>query len=103
MNSETTWYATDRKDNALATATKAADTNQSQVLYAVYAAYSDLYSGTLTIKEGAVTRAVLDVQNTLHLTNLHIEFGAGQAISAELSASGGAGVFGSILLHGYVT
>lgn len=101
MIPENAWYATDRKDNALATATKAADTNAKQVITHIHAAYGNLINGTVVIKEGVTTKATLDVQGTLTLSGLEMEFASGAAVSAELSASGTVGTYGSILLHGY--
>lgn len=101
MIAETSWWAADRKDNAVATATKAADTSQKQIITAIYAAYSGTKTGILTIKEGTTTKITLDVVNSLSLEGLELEFAAGTAVSAELSASGTATVYGSVLLNGY--
>lgn len=101
MIPETAWYATDRKDNALAAAAKAADANSKQVITHLHAAYSDLINGTVVIKEGAVTKATLDVQGSLTLTGMEMEFTDSADVSVELSASGTAGKYGSVLLHGY--
>jgi hypothetical protein len=99
-NPDTAWWETDRKNNATATATKTADANQKQIITGVYAAYSDLFAGTLVIKENSVAKLTLDVQGKLELNDIVMEFTAGLAVSAELSASGTAGVYGSVFLHG---
>lgn len=98
---ETSWYATDRKDNALATATKAAEANTRQVITGIYAAFSGTATKTLVIKEGATVKLTLDVVNSLTLDGLELEFASGAAVSAELTASGTAGIFGSVVLNGY--
>jgi len=101
MIPETAWYATDRKDNALSTATKAADTNSKQVITAIYAGFSAAATKTLVIKEGTTAKVTLDVVNSLSLEGLELEFAEGAAVSAELAASGTAGVYGSVALNGY--
>ena len=101
MNAETAWYATDRKDNALVTATKAAEANVKQVITSIAAAFSGAATKTLIIKEGTTAKITLDVVNSLQLDNLELEFAAGAAVSAELAASGASGVYGSVLLNGY--
>ena len=99
---ENSWYATDRKDNAIATASKVAEPLSKNVITTIHAAYSKTVTGTLVIKEGTTTKVTLDVVNSLDLDNLNLEFAAGSAVSAELSASGASGTYGSILLNGYV-
>lgn len=101
MIQENSWYATDRKDNAAATASRAAEPLSNHVITAIHAAYSGAVTGTLTVKEGTTSKVVVDVVNSLSLDGLNIELGEGKAISAELSASGSAGVYGSVLLNGY--
>ena len=101
MNAETAWYATARADNAIATATKAAEANSKHVITSIYAAFGGASTKTLLIKEGVTTRITLDVVNSLALEGLALEFAAGAAVSAELAASGSAGVNGSVLLNGY--
>lgn len=101
MIPESSWFATERKDNAKATATKAADANQKQVITAIHAAYSNTKTATLIIKESTTAVMTLDVVNSLSMDNLELEFAEGASVSAELAASGTAGVFGSVLLNGY--
>jgi hypothetical protein len=101
MIPETSWYATDRQNNAAATATKTADSRQVQVITGIYAAYSEAKTATLAIKEGATTKIAMDVVNSLTLVDLELEFTPGAAVSAVLDASGTAGVYGSVLLNGY--
>jgi hypothetical protein len=103
INPDSTYYNSDRKDNAVATATITGETGANIVLLNIYAAYSDLFSGTLTIKEGSTTKMTLDVQGKLQLSDLTIQFSEGASVSAELSASGEAGVYGSVFLHGYMS
>src|SRR5690554_4815826 len=98
---ENVWYETDRKDNAVATASHAAEPNVKHVITGIYAAYSAAKTGTLIIKEGTSSKITLDVQNSLSVNNVEIEFTSGAAISAVLSASGTAGTNGSVLLTGY--
>ena len=102
MTQENSWYATDRKDNAIATASKVAEPFSNNVITAIHAAFSGTKNGTLDIKEGTTTKITLDVVNSLDLDNLNLEFAEGKAISAVLSASGTSGTYGSILLNGYV-
>lgn len=101
MIPETAWHATDRKDNALATASKAAESNVKQVITAIYAGFSAAATKTLVIKEGATIKITLDVVNSLSLEGLELEFTDGAAVSAELTASGTIGVYGSVILNGY--
>lgn len=101
MIPETSWYATARQDNALATATKAAETNTKQVITAIYAGFSAAATKTLVIKEGTTVKITLDVVNSLSMEGLELEFAEGAAVSAELAASGTAGIYGSVLLQGY--
>jgi hypothetical protein len=98
---EATWYATARIDNGAATATKAADTNQRQVITSISAAFSGAKTKTLLIKEGSTTKITLDVVNSLTLNDISIEFADSAAVSAVLEASGTAGVYGSVLISGY--
>jgi hypothetical protein len=51
MITESAWYATDRKDNGAATAAKAADANQKQVITGINAGFSAAATKTLTIKD----------------------------------------------------
>lgn len=101
MIQENSWYATDRKDNATATTSIAAEPLSNHVITAIHAAYSGAKTGTLVIKEDTTAKITLEVVNSLDLDGLNIELGEGKAISAELSASGTGGVYGSVLLNGY--
>jgi hypothetical protein len=97
---ENVWYETDRKDNAVATATHAAEPGVKHVITGIYASYSGTANGTLTIKEGATVKATLDMQNQVSIDK-EMEFASGEAVTVELSASGSAGVYGSLLVNGY--
>lgn len=96
------WYAPpDRQNNATATATKAAVANQQHVITGIYCAFSGTATKTVVIKQGSTAIMTLDVVNSLSLVGIEIPIAMGSACSAELAASGSAGVYGSVALFGY--
>jgi len=101
VNMENSWWETDRKDNAAATAAHVKEPNAKHVITGVYAAFSEPMNGTLVIKEETTTKITLDVQGKINRSDLNIELDTNKNAVAELSASGTAGVYGSVLLLGY--
>lgn len=92
-------------DNALATATHAAKVGHKHVITKVEASYkTSATSGLLTVKRGATVVA----RKYIHGAGA-MDFGdpgflnttANEAVSAELAASGSAGVTGAVSLFGY--
>ena len=96
------WIARASADNALATASKAAESGRQHIVYGVTAGFSGSASNKLlTIKDGTT------VVFTAYVTNqLAIQFPRGIAItpgaacSAELNASGTGAMLGEVDLHG---
>lgn len=96
------WAVSASADNALATATKAAVAGKSHRITAIFASYSGSKTGLLQIKDGAavifeqyiVNADVISLPAPLKIT-------AGNAVSAELAASGTAGILGKVNLAGF--
>lgn len=96
------WIAKDKQTNALATATKAAQIGKSHYITAVSGSYSAAAAGKLLqVKDGATVIAEFHVHNSFsHTFPKPIWITAGAACSAELAASGTAGVDGAVTLSG---
>lgn len=94
------WVESDSQDNALATATKAAETSKTHVITGVYASYSAAVTGLLQIKDDTT---VIFEQYVVNATEIPLNITAtqGNAVSAELAASGTLGQIGKVNLTGY--
>ena len=97
------WINKDSKDNALATATVAADAKKTHFVHAIRASFNDpAISGTLTIKQGATVLNELDVHGSRDIDFVQpMPFKMGVAVSATLSASGTAGKIGKVSVEGF--
>lgn len=89
-------------DNALGTATKAAVTNKTHIVYGVSAGFTNAAVGKLlTIKDGATIVFSTFVHSAAAITFPRgLAMTQGAACSAELAASGTAGQLGDVCLHG---
>jgi len=94
------WVATDSKDNALATASKAAATDKTHVLTGVFASFSAAITKLLQIKDGSTVIAEHYIVNAEFIP-LNIKGTAGNAVSAELAASGTGGTIGKVNITGF--
>lgn len=94
------WVATGSADNALAAASKAAEAGKTHVITGFAASYSGAKTGLLQIKDGATVIFEQYIVNSDGLT-LNIKATAGNAVSAELAASGTLGVIGNVNLTGF--
>lgn len=99
----TAWVVTDSKDNALAAAVKAADSaGRSHHITGVYASYSAAKTGLLQVKVGSTVVFEHYVVNSEAINfEIPIQCAPGQAVIAELAASGTAGQLGKVNLTGY--
>lgn len=97
------WVETANADNVAATATRAAETGKSHYVTSVSASFSASVAGALlTISEGAAEIARVYVHDHAEVSlPKPIEIAEGTAVSAELAASGSAGVVGAVNLTGY--
>lgn len=96
------WVATGSADNALATASKAAETGKSHYITAVFAGYSAAKTGLLQIKDGTTVIAEFYIENAEVIPlPTPIKATAGNAVSVELAASGAAGNIGKANIVGY--
>lgn len=96
------WVARGGADNALATATKAAEAGRQHIVYGVTASFSAAAAGKLlTIKDGTTIVFQAYVTNQLSVHFPHgIAITPGAACAAELAASGTGAVLGDVDLHG---
>ncbi len=96
------WSEIDSKDNAIATATRAADASKSHIVFAVSASFSATKSAILLQIKDATTVIwedyVYDSQPFTFPRGLKIA--EGNACSAVLAASGTGAVLGKVNLHG---
>lgn len=99
----TAWVVKDSKDNAPATAAKAADSaGRSHHVTGVYASYSAAKTGLLQIKvDTAVVFEHYVVNSEAINFEIPIQCAPGKAVSAELAASGTAGNIGKVNLVGF--
>jgi hypothetical protein len=94
------WVETASADNAVATASRAGETGKTFIITGVSASYSASTTGLLQIKDGInviFERYVYDSDGI----PLNVKATEGNTVSAELSASGAAGVIGKVNLTGY--
>lgn len=96
------WVARGGADNALATATKAAEDGREHIVYGVTASFSGAAAGKLlTIKDGTDVVFQAYVTNQLTVTfERGLVITRGNACSAELAASGTGLMLGHVNLHG---
>lgn len=99
----TAWVVSASQDNALASATKAADdVGRSHYITGVYASYSAAKTGLLQVKVGSTVVFEHYVVNSEAINfEIPIQCAPGQAVSAELAASGTAGQIGKVNLTGF--
>lgn len=96
------WLARGEADNALATATKAAEVGLQHIVYGVTAGFSGAAAGKLlTIKDGTtvIFQAYVTNQLAIHFPR-GLAITPGAACSAELAASGTGAMLGEVDLHG---
>lgn len=101
MADQTGWNAKDSKDNAAATATKAAETGKQHIVYSVSASFSATATKLLQILDGVTVvweGYVYDKEKIPFPKGLSISKSA--ACSALLAASGTGGIIGKVNLHG---
>lgn len=96
------WVARDSKDNALATATKAAVAGSSHYITNIFASYSATATGLLQLKDESTVIAEFSVVDSA-VVNLGapIKITKGNAVSAELAASGSGGTVSKVNLVGF--
>lgn len=104
MSRPSEWTATDSQVAALATATKAAQTNRRHVLCRVIASYSAAQIGILQVKNATtvVFEKYIHNSDVVELPEGLRNLLANQAVSAELAAGAG-GVTGKVEIMGYST
>jgi hypothetical protein len=94
------WAEKASADNALAIASKAAEVDKTHIITGAHASYSGSVTGLLQIKDGVTVIFEQYVVNS-EVIPLNIETTSGNAVSAELAASGTLGVIGKVNLTGY--
>lgn len=98
------WIEKASADNALATATHAAASGKRHYLTGVWAAYSTAPAGEklLQLKDGTtvIFESYVKAAEQIPFPN-PIEIARGNAVSAELAASGTAGVLGKVNITGF--
>lgn len=94
------WVATDSKDNAIATATKAAATGKTHIITGAFASFSATKSGLLQVKDGNTVIAEQYIYDSGYIP-LNVKATAGNAVSAVLTASGTATTLGKVNLTGF--
>jgi hypothetical protein len=98
------WVEKASADNALAVASKAAVSGKSHYIGAIFASYSGSKVGLLQIKDGATVIAEYYVNNAGVIPlDVPIKVTEGNAVSAELAASGTAAVLGKVNLVGFTS
>ena len=101
---ETAWFLTDAKDNAAIAAAKGASAGQKHVVTGIYAGFSNAATaGSAEITVDGATVISLRFTGQIALNNLELDLpsSVGKPVGIKLNASGGAGVFGTVLLNGY--
>jgi hypothetical protein len=98
------WLAFAKADNAVASASKAGEAGKSHYITSVFASYTASLTskGTLSIKDGITVIAEVDLESSRDVTfGKPVKITEGNAVSAELSASGTAGTIGKVNLTGF--
>lgn len=101
-DAENGFVVTASADNATAIASRAAEVGKSHYIAGVYASYGAAKTGLLQIKDGAAVvfeQYVYDKE--VIVFTRPVKATLGNAVSAELAASGTAGVLGKVNLSGY--
>ena len=95
------WYVTDRKDNAIATCTKAAEAGKKHFIVAVIAGYSDVsVEKLITVKDGATE--IMYGKTSIPITPAKpLKGTSGNLVSASIPASGAAGTIGIVTMIGF--
>lgn len=91
-------------DNALATATRAAEPGRRHVMTKIEASYSSSStSGLLVVRRGStvIARKHIHGAGAMDLGDPGFVASTNEAVSAELSASGTAGVTGTVTVLGF--
>lgn len=95
-----TWIVTATGDNAIATATKAAEAGKSHYVVAISATYNDsTINNLVALKDGANTVGNFHVGNIVFSKPLKLT--AGNAVSVSLPASGTLGKVGAVTIVGF--
>jgi hypothetical protein len=96
------WVASASADNALATATKAGEAGKSHYVTTITASFSAAATALLQVKDGAAVIAEHYVKDGAVIAlPTPIKITAGNAVSAELAASGTTGTIGKVTLVGF--
>lgn len=96
------WTENATGDNTAATATRAAESGKTHYVTAILASYSAAAGGQVNVKDGASSIFTIDCHDQLVVTLVKpLAITAGNAVSAELAASGGSGNIGTVTLIGY--
>lgn len=97
-----TWSITATSDNAIATATKAAEAGKSHYITSIAGSYSAANIGLITVSDGAAVVGNYHTHNQRDVV-LSRPFRAvsGNAVSVSLAASGTVGVIGAVTITGY--
>lgn len=101
MADQTGWVAKDSQDDAVATATQAAESGKKHTVYSVDASFSGAVTKLLQIKDGsdiAWEGYVVNSREVVFPKGLSIT--KGNAVSAVLAASGTGGTIGKVNIHG---
>lgn len=98
------WVKNASADNALATATKTGEANKAHVIKSVAAGYDTAVATKKKVTVKDDTTALDVVKLTLDASFSYlvgVPGSTGKAVSVELEASGTAGNFGTVSIHGY--
>jgi hypothetical protein len=98
------WITLGKGDNVVALASKVGEAGKSHYITSVFATYTASLTskGTLTIKDGTTIISEVDLESSRDVTfGKPIKITSGNSVSADLSASGTAGVIGKINLTGF--
>lgn len=96
------WTVTGSADNAVATATRAAVSGKKHYITGVTASFSGTATKLLQVKDGTTVIWEDYVVNGYQMKFPQpIEATSGNAVSAELAASGTAGIIGKVNLTGF--
>lgn len=95
------WVENATADDAVATASRAAESGKTHYITAIIASYSATSEGQVNVKDGGSSIFTVDCYDDLIIPLKPLRITPGNAVSAELDASGGAGNVGTITLIGY--
>lgn len=96
------WVITAEEDNALATATKAAESGKRHYIVTILASYSGTKTGNLEVKDGSTSlfNFVIENEEVIPLSK-PLPISEGNALNVELEASGTGGELGDVTVIGY--